>query len=109
MYGMIGTPKQQAKRQMRNPQAHVGKVIRSGRWQIPDDYACCAMTGKLHRTANLECTVYVREVFGKQFLLDNGIYVEEADWLSEEGYGQIMDILYRLDLYDFYIKASFDL
>jgi hypothetical protein len=82
-------------RQMRNPEKFEGKKVTVGKWIIPDGWAVCAMTGELYREA--DCLIsFPHYRFDRQFLLDNDIYVEDAEWLSEKGYYQIVDVLERL-------------
>lgn len=94
------------RRTMHNPAAFVGKHVDSTKWIIPAGYERCAMTGKLHAEADLERTFF-HYAFPKAFLVANGIYVEDAAWLSDEGYDLIEATLDRLGLLEAY-RAWFD-
>lgn len=94
-----------SKRNMLNPDAFVGKRIDMyTAWNIPDGYAVCAMTGKFDRCENLSVT-FPHYLFDKTFLKTHGIYVEDADWLSAEGYDEIIDVLDRLGMLSTYLDA----
>lgn len=73
-------------------------------WNIPDGYAICAMTGKFDRFENLSVT-FPHHLFDRDFLKANGIYVEDADWLSAEGYDEIIDVLDRLGMLGAFYEA----
>jgi hypothetical protein len=94
------------KRQMHNIAAFVGKRIDANRWAIPEGYRLCAKTWKLHPESRLERS-FAHWVFPREFLLQHGIYVEDADWLSDEGHDEIMSVLECLGLRDAYNEAYF--
>lgn len=94
------------KRTIRNPQAFVGKVIDSTKWNVPEGYDKCEMTGKLHPYSALERT-FEHHFFDRQFLIDNHIYCEDAAWLSDEGYDLIIAKLDELGVLDAYYEARY--
>jgi hypothetical protein len=77
------------KRIIRTPEAFEGKRIDTTKWVIPTGWRICRMTGKLLREDDLGVT-FRHYLFDKSLLLANGCYVEDADWLSEEGFDLIM-------------------
>lgn len=99
------TSDQPARRQMHNPEAFVGKVVDTTKWDVPDGYAICACTGKLFPESQLLIT-FDHLAFDRQFRIEHGLTVEDADWLSEEGYFELMDILQRLGLEDAYHEVA---
>lgn len=86
---------------MHNPNAFLGKRVDTTRWIIPDGYVKCAMTGKLC-TEEQASISFAHWMFEREFLIENGIYVEDADWLCEEGYDLIMAKLDELGYLDYY-------
>ena len=100
MYGAEAT------RVMHNPDAFVGKVVDGVFWAVPEGYVKCAITGKLHKEEDAYISCYVRFAFSREFLSSNGIYVEEADWLSEEGYDIVISTLDRLGVLDQYLGTE---
>lgn len=95
-----------AKLTMHNPHQFVGKRIDPNRWEIPPNYARCAMTGKLHPIDALVIT-FRHHIFQWDWLVAHGIAIEDAAWLSNEGYDQIMDVLKREGRYEEYIESAF--
>lgn len=94
------------KRTMHNPTAFLGKRIDETKWIITDArYQVCRMTYKLFDTAAGDPS-FGHYHFEKQFLLDNGIYVEDAEYLSLEGFAQIQQALEDLGLWDQYIEED---
>lgn len=93
------------RRTMHNPAAFIGKRIDPLRWEIPAGYHLCRKTGKLHHEDDLLVT-FDHTRFERSFLREHGILVEDAEWLSEEGYDEIMDVLERLGLRDYYINGG---
>ena len=89
------------KRTMRNPEAFVGKMIDSTKWNIPEGYERCELTGKLYREDDMTVS-FPHYFFDKAFLREHRIYVEDAAWLSDEGYDIIMATLEKLGMMDFY-------
>jgi hypothetical protein len=100
------TPRHEMKRQIRNPQAWIGKRINLCTWEIPDGYHLCAKTGKLHAEDDLLVT-FAHHTFEREWLISKRIYIEDADWLSSEGYDEIMDVLKREGRYEYYIEHAF--
>lgn len=98
-----------AKRVMRNPERFIGKRINGLIWSEPDGYCRCAITGKFHRQDDAMISCYVRHFIDRKVLSANGIYVEEADWLSQEGYDIVLSTIERLGLSDQYNEAMEDL
>lgn len=92
----------EAKRVMRNPDKWVGKRVDGVLWDIPEGYVRCAITHKLCREQDAYISCYVRFFVDRTILSANGIYVEEADWLSEEGYCIVLDTVERLGLSGLY-------
>jgi hypothetical protein len=104
---MYGT---EAKRVMRNPEKWIGKRVNGLTWAVPDGFVKCAITHKLCRENDAFISCYVRFFIERAVLSANGIYVEEADWLSEEGYSIVLDTVERLglsDQYNFELEARF--
>lgn len=95
---------QTEKRNMTNPAAFIGKRVDPSRWTIPAGYDRCEMTGKLYPHNQLEHT-FRHWVFNRDFLAENGIYVEDAAWLSAEGYDLIMTKLDDLGVLGAYREA----
>lgn len=93
------------KRTMRNPQAFIGKRVDSTKWNIPEGYSPCAMTGKLHPESDLTIT-FNHWAFDREFRIQNGINVYDAEWLSEEGYDLLMIRLQELGLEEAYHEAT---
>lgn len=80
------------KRTMRNPEAFIGKAVDTRKWNIPgldDRYAICRYTGKLFDCWNTGAT-FNHHAFNRDWLINNGLYVEDAEWLSDEGFDQMM-------------------
>jgi hypothetical protein len=79
------------KRNMTEAQAkhYTGKRVDLMKWQLPEGYETCELTGKLYPQSELEIS-FPHYLFDKKMLIANGIYVEDASWLSEEGYGIIL-------------------
>lgn len=92
------------KRTIRNVAAFVGKVVDSTKWNIPNGYFKCEMTGKLFAEADLEHT-FNHHFFNREFLVSNHIYCETAAWLSAEGYDIIMAKLEDLGVLEAYREA----
>lgn len=83
----------------------VGKRVDSVKWNIPEGYEICAITGKFHRESSLLVT-FAHHHFTRSQLAQLGAYgvgwCEDADWLSEEGYEQIMSRVEACNLADVY-------
>lgn len=94
------------KRTIRNPQKFIGKKLNPGKWNLPESYVLCAKTGKLCKEADAIIT-FSHWMFNRKFLTANNIYVEDAQWLSEEGYDEIVAVLERTGKYDEY-RSAFD-
>lgn len=77
------------KRTMHNPEYFEGKRISVGKWNLPDGWDVCAYTGRLHRWDDLMVT-FPHTRFDRQWLLDHNLYVEDAEWLSVEGWDQMV-------------------
>jgi|SRR5690606_30535927 hypothetical protein len=92
------------KRTIRNPEKWIGKRVDSTKWIIPDGYWKCAMTGKLYREDQLTITFF-HWAFTREFRIQHGLTVEDADWLSEEGYDLLMLKLQELGLEGAYHEA----
>lgn len=73
--------------------AHLtGKRINLNKWHLPEEYELCELTGKMLPMSELEIS-FPHHLFDRDMLIENGIYVEDAAWLSEEGYGIILTTL----------------
>ena len=94
------------KRTIHSIGAFTGKRIDPTKWTIPTGYERCEITGKLLPESELEIT-FQHYLFDKAFLTVNGIYCEDAAWLSQEGFDHILGTLDRLGVYDAY-RAAFD-
>jgi hypothetical protein len=66
-----------------------GKRIDLNKWYLPEGYEVCEITGKMHPVSELE-TSFPHYLFDREMLVTNRIYVEDAAWLSEEGYGIVL-------------------
>jgi hypothetical protein len=99
---------QPVKRKMHNPAAFVGQRINLTKWQLPRnaEYAICRMTGKLMHMDDLGVTFW-HQAFERSFLSKHGIMIEDADWLSEEGYEAIMNKLVSLGELDTYLRHCY--
>lgn len=95
---------QPTKRIIRTVDAFIGKRVSAVHWVIPAGYATCAITGKLFPESELEIT-FQHYLFDKAFLTSNGIYCEDAAWLSAEGFDIIIDTLDRLGVLAAYKEA----
>jgi len=84
--------------------AFVGKQIDPTKWEIPSGYERCEITGKLHPESELEIT-FQHYLFDKAFLTANGIYCEDAAWLSAEGFDHILGVLDDCDVLAAYYEA----
>ena len=92
------------KRTMKNPSKWEGKKISRAKWTIPEGYQVCAWTGKLYREEKLMIT-FSDWRLSNEFLAENHIAVCDADWLSDEGFREIMDILKAAGMYDNYVEG----
>ena len=77
------------KRTIQNPEYFEGKIIDTTKWIMPPGWNVCAKTGKFMNEDNL-CNTFSHYLYEKTFLIDNGIYIENANWLSDEGYEEII-------------------
>lgn len=104
---MVIIQQQTTKRQMTEAQAKAltGKRIDPNKWKLPEGFKTCAMTGKLHPECALECS-FSHWAFERSFLIEHGICIEDADWLSEEGYDLIMAKLESLGLLSQYREVA---
>ena len=85
------------KRNIHNYEHFIGKVINPMCWEYDSDkYERCAITGKLYPIEDVSISSYHRFNVSKQILLENSIYCEEAECLSQEGYDIIVDKLEEL-------------
>lgn len=91
------------KRTIRNPQKFIGKRIDSTKWNIPEGYNLCAFTGKFYAETDLQIS-FGHHYFDRSWLIEKGIYVEDAAWLSEEGYDKITSVLEKENLLSSYIE-----
>lgn len=66
-----------------------GKRVDLNKWHLPEGYWTCELTGKLYPEAQLECS-FPHYLFDRDMLVANRIYVEDAAWLSNEGYEIIL-------------------
>jgi hypothetical protein len=70
-----------------------GKRVDSNKWIIPDWHAKCAVTGKMYPEDAFAIS-FPHHAFTREQLNDLGGWgvgwVEDADWLSEEGYDILM-------------------
>lgn len=80
------------KRTIHNPVAFVGKKLDTTKWNMPEGWNVCAKTGKFMNENDL-CNTFSHYLYEKAFLISNNIYVEDAAWLSDEGYDEIMMVL----------------
>jgi hypothetical protein len=98
-------PKRMTVKQIKH---YTGKRVNSVKWQIPDGYERCAMTGKMYPDTLLEVS-FPHTLFDRDMLLSNHIYVEDAEWLSQEGFELILMKLEQIGV-DFYavLDAEFD-
>lgn len=96
-----------SKRTMRHPERFVGKRVDSTRWLIPDGYVQCAFTGKLCREDDALVT-FDHWAFSREERLAMRIWhVEDASWLSEEGYDAILAVLETHGKLDYYLNHAF--
>lgn len=102
------TPKSHTgKRTLRNPAAWLGKRIDLDKWTLPKRiYVLCRKTGKLMRED--DSVTFAHTLFSTDWLIRRGIYIEDADWLSEEGLFEIYDVLKREGVYDEYVKRDIE-
>lgn len=85
------------KRNMHNPAAFIGKRIDITKWNIIDpygEYAICTWTGKLMRADSGDS--FDNYPFNSDWLKQHNVYVEAAEYLSVEGYEQLVDIVNNL-------------
>lgn len=94
------------KRTMTNPSKWIGKKVNPNKWQIPEGYQLCAKTGKMYAETSLWIT-FAHWFFDRSWLIEKGIMVEDAAWLSEEGYDEIMDVLKREGQWERYIERDY--
>lgn len=83
----------------------IGKRVNSVTWQIPEGYALCAITGKFYATKDLEISFPHCNFTNEQLALlgrHGAGWCEDAEWLSEEGFNQIMDRVRACGLMDVY-------
>ncbi len=90
-----------AKRTIKTPAAYQGKRLDPNKWTMPSGWGLCRMTGKFLPFEQLENT-FPHHAFDKSVLVENGIYIEDADLLSDEGFDQIMAVLEKIGLISVY-------
>lgn len=82
--------------------AHLtGKRVNRDKWQLPDGFAVCAVTDKMLPESELLVTFQDGHLTAERWALV-GPRIEDADWLSEEGYGLLMDRVGAAGLMDVY-------
>lgn len=64
----------------------------------------CRKTGKLVREADALVT-FRHYIFDRQWLIAKHIYIEDADWLTEEGWNEIVDVLKQEGQYENYLSC----
>ena len=92
------------KRYIRTPEYFEGKRMNPNKWIIPQGWNLCEQSDRLYREEDLLLTFF-DWVFPCQWLRDRNIYVEDASWLSQAGYDEIVDILVSEEKFDYYIEA----
>ena len=93
------------KRTMTNPNKWIGKKVNPNKWAIPEGYELCAKTGKFFAKDDLLIT-FAHWMFDRSWLIEKNIMVEDADWLCEEGYYQIIDVLKREGQWTRYLERD---
>lgn len=97
------------KRTMRHPEKWLGRRVDFTKWIVPDGYVRCEFTGKLCRE-NEALVTFDHWALTRDQRVQLGIWhVEDASWLSDEGYDGIMSLLERAGLYEEYINNAFSL
>jgi hypothetical protein len=94
------------KRTIRNPEKWIGKRINTVKWNIPCGYEICRQTGKLYPESQL-LSSFNHHLFERPWLRANGIFVEDADWLSDDGYDEIVSVLEKAGVWDQYIEGEY--
>lgn len=93
------------KRHLRHPEKWIGCRIDTTKWIVPDGYVLCDHTGKLYPEEQALLT-FAHWVFERDELRTMGIHTEDASWLSEDGYYQILDILDVHNRLDYYLRIA---
>lgn len=93
------------KKTIRQPEKFVGMRVDTNKWVIPAGYVLCAKTHKLVAEKNALIT-FNHHLFSRAFFARVGWYVEDADWLTEEGWSEIQRDLEAAGLWDGYIEAD---
>jgi hypothetical protein len=70
---------------------YTGKVIDRNKWELPDDYDVCVVTGKMFHYSAFE--VSVDPILYPEIKAAIGYRVEDADCLSDEGFDVILDAM----------------
>ena len=93
------------KHTIKTPSKWIGKKVDTNKWSIPQGYHLCAKTGKLFAEDDLLVT-FAHWLFDRSWLVAKGIMVEDADWLSEEGFFEIADVLKREEKWHYYLERD---
>ncbi len=93
------------KKAIKNPEKHIGKRVNPNKYVIPEGYVLCAMTGKFYAERDAEIS-FAHWAFDSKWLRQRHIYIEDADWLSQDGYDRIMDVLKDEGVYDRYSEIA---
>jgi len=91
------------KRNMTNINYYIGKKLDLNKWNIPEGYELCAKTGKFYAISDL-CVTFAHWMFDRNWLIEKNIMIEDAAWLSEEGYDQIIEVVKAEGKYDQYCE-----
>jgi hypothetical protein len=70
---------------------YTGKVIDRNKWELPEWYDVCVVTGKMHPITDLE--ISIDPILYPEIWSAIGFRVEDADCLSERGFDYILDAL----------------
>lgn len=93
------------KRNINNPEKFIGKKINLNKWNLPEGYNVCEKTRKFYAESDLGVT-FAHHTFDRNWLIEKHIYIEDAAWLSAEGYDEIMDVLKREGKYSEYLERA---
>ena len=87
------------KRIIKHPERFEGKRIDPNKWILPPYWHLCRQTSRLYHENDLLVT-FSSYRYERLWLRSVGIYADDADWLCEDGYEEILAILEKHNAVD---------